>query len=258
MSASRAGMAPADAPASTPPQSHRAGPRTGIRPGPGVGHEAGEEPVSSSEKVVEDILYRLLSGLYVPGQRLVEVDVAQQCGVSRGSVREALKRLSAQGIVTLSRHKGACIRHLSRQEVIDILQIQSALAGLAARLAADRMDVGDNRARFDEAIGKILRFEVHPIGASFHEYRRQFYELLTEISGNRELGLMLPNIQVHLVRVQLQPMISDAFRKRHFKDYPAIAEALSTGDGARAERVIRRHIGRWIDEVMTLPDAAFA
>ena len=95
----------------------------------------GAKSPSSSDKVVETILQRLLSGLFVPGQRLVEVELASQCGVSRGSVREAFKRLSAQGVITLSPHRGACIRQLTRQEVIDILQIQTALAGLGASLA---------------------------------------------------------------------------------------------------------------------------
>ena len=120
-----------------------------------VAQVSGAKSPSSSDKVVDTILQRLLSGLFVPGQRLVEVELASQCGVSRGSVREAFKRLSAQGIITLSPHRGACIRQLSRQEVIDILQIQAVLAGLGAGLAAKHIDRGDYRKQLDSNVADM-------------------------------------------------------------------------------------------------------
>ena len=208
---------------------------------------------SSSDKVVETILQRLLSGLFVPGQRLVEVELASQCGVSRGSVREAFKRLSAQGVITLSPHRGACIRQLTRQEVIDILQIQAALAGLGAGLAANHIDEQDYRKRMLAVIAGFERFQENPAGVDYHQQRQRFYETLTEISGNRELMVWLPNIQIHLVRVHFHAGLSMRFRQRHFKDYRAIGEAVLDGDSRKAERLTRRHIERVIDEMAKQP-----
>jgi DNA-binding GntR family transcriptional regulator len=212
--------------------------------------------LSSSEKVVDTILQRLLSGLFVPGQRLVEVELASQCGVSRGSVREAFKRLSAQGIITLSPHRGACIRQLARQEVIDILQIQAVLAGLGARLAATRIDHGDYRRQLEGVLAGFDRFRENPAGVEYHKQRQQFYETMTEISGNRELMIWLPNIQIHLVRVQFHAVLSSRFRQRHFNDYRAVGEAILSGDSRKAERLTRKHIERVIDEVVKLPETS--
>jgi DNA-binding GntR family transcriptional regulator len=213
---------------------------------------------SSSDKVVETILQRLLSGQFVPGQRLVEVELAAQCGVSRGSVREAFKRLSAQGVITLSPHRGACIRQLTRREVIDILQIQAALAGLGASLAAKHIDEGHGRKQLEAVIAGFDRFRDNPAGVDYHRQRQAFYETMTEISGNRELLIWLPNIQIHLVRVHFHAGLSTRFRQRHFKDYRAIGEAILAGDSRKAERLTRRHIERVIDEMAKQPDDAIA
>jgi DNA-binding GntR family transcriptional regulator len=219
---------------------------------------AASKALSSSDKVVETILQRLLSGQFVPGQRLVEVELAGQCGVSRGSVREAFKRLSAQGIITLSPHRGACIRQLTRREVIDILQIQAALAGLGASLAAERIDEGDYRRQLEAVIAGFDRFRDNPAGVDYHRQRQTFYETMTEISGNRELMIWLPNVQIHLVRVHFHAGLSMRFRQRHFKDYRAIGEAILDGDRRKAERLTRRHIERVIDEMAKQPDDAIA
>jgi DNA-binding GntR family transcriptional regulator len=216
-------------------------------------HSTGAKSPSSSDKVVETILQRLLSGLFVPGQRLVEVELASQCGVSRGSVREAFKRLSAQGVITLSPHRGACIRQLTRQEVIDILQIQAVLAGLGAGLAAKRIDARDYRKQLESVIKGFDRFRDNPAGVDYHKQRQTFYETMTEISGNRELMIWLPNIQIHLVRVHFHAGLSMRFRQRHFHDYGAIGEAILDGDSRKAERLTRRHIERVIDEVKKQP-----
>ncbi len=213
---------------------------------------------SSSDKVVETILQRLLSGQFVPGQRLVEVELASQCGVSRGSVREAFKRLSAQGIITLSPHRGACIRQLTRQEVMDILQIQAVLAGLGAGLAAKHIDEGDYRRQLESVIAGFDRFRDNPAGVDYHRQRQAFYETMTEISGNRELMIWLPNIQIHLVRVHFHAGLSTRFRQRHFQDYAAIGQAILAGDSRKAERLTRRHIERVIDEMARQPEESIA
>ena len=67
----------------------------------------------------------------MPGQRLVEVDLAAQFGVSRNSVREALQRLAAQGLVDLFRNKGAAIRTLSPQETLEVLDVQGHCAHMS-------------------------------------------------------------------------------------------------------------------------------
>ena len=95
-----------------------------------------QQPVSASDLVFFGIVNGLELQKLVPAQRLVESDLAAQFAVGRNSVREALQRLAAEGIVELHRHKGAAIRTLSLQETLDVLDVAERMTGLLARSAA--------------------------------------------------------------------------------------------------------------------------
>src|SRR5258708_20335204 len=79
------------------------------------------ERTSFPDIVVNAIIRGVHAGRLVPGQRLVEADLTRNLGVSRGPVREALKRLAAEGIVTLNRHRGAFVRAMPRHQLPDTL-----------------------------------------------------------------------------------------------------------------------------------------
>ena len=91
---------------------------------------------SSPYKVYSGVLTGLYEGRFVPGQRLVELDLSRIYQVSRNSVREALSRLEAERVILLTPHRGAQIRLLTRVEARGILEMLELLIGLAARLAA--------------------------------------------------------------------------------------------------------------------------
>lgn len=210
---------------------------------PAVTPAASVEPsaISSPDMIFREIVQGLYKGSYVPGQRLVEADLTKRWNVSRGTVREALNRLSAEGIVTLSRHRGAAIRVLDRSEMRDILDVLELMIGMAARLAARRIGEGDNRERFAEVVGSLQRFRDQPASFELIRARNRFYRTMAEIGGNRELQDILGRVHVHLVRVQLQALHDNLVTDR-FEDYSRIGEAVLAGDGRRAELAARRHV----------------
>ena len=112
--------------------------------------------MTSPDRVVDSILRAIRAGAYVPGQRLIEADLTRDYQVSRGPVREALKRLAAEGVLTLTRHRGAYVRALSRSEVNDSLMMLEVLVGLMAKLAAKRISENDNANRMREAFERGL------------------------------------------------------------------------------------------------------
>ncbi len=109
--------------------------------------------------IVREILRGLYRGRFVPGQKLIEADLTRDFGVSRGSVREALNRLAAEGVVTLTLHRGAYIRSLTRAEVVELLSVMEVIVGLAARTAAQRINLPGNRALLDEAYNHLASFK---------------------------------------------------------------------------------------------------
>jgi DNA-binding GntR family transcriptional regulator len=219
---------------------------------------AGPVGISSPDRVVDTIVQGIRSGRYVPGQKLIEADLTHDLRVSRGPVREALKRLAAEGVVMLTRHRGAYIRALSRAEADETLVVLEVLTGLMARLAAETVNAGDHAERIRKAYEWL---GVYKNGqASSNEYiekRRHFYDTLVEIGGNEQLGRIMPTMQIHLLRLQVQPYLTRQGRQEQLRDYAEITEAVLAGKPQQAERAMRRHIRRARTRYRRLPDDAF-
>ena len=160
--------------------------------------------LSSSDQIVRNIVQGLYEGQFVAGQRLIEPDLMSRYGVSRGTVREAIKRLAAEGVATQTTYRGAHIRHLSRSEARDVLQLLEVIIGLAARLAASNMDLLGAREQFAEAHKNLMAFVDAPDSFEFVRARNQFYHAMTIAGGNHELERLMPGFQVHLIRTHLK------------------------------------------------------
>jgi len=219
--------------------------------------DRGASAKTSPDRVVDAILGSIRSGNFVPGQRLIEADLTRDYRVSRGPVREALKRLAAEGVLTLTRHRGAYVRAMSRGEVRDSLIVLEALVGLMASLAARRIASDENAARMRDAHERLLAFRDDGGTSAFLDERRRFYDTIIQIGGNLELKRMLPLIQIHLLRMQFQAYITPRDREKQFKEYETITETILRGDTMRAQKVASLHIRRTRLSLMRLPDEAF-
>jgi DNA-binding GntR family transcriptional regulator len=222
-----------------------------------AGDGAAAAKMTSPERVVDAIIRSIRAGSCVPGQRLIEADLTRDYQVSRGPVREALKRLAAEGVLTLTRHRGAYVRAMSRVEVRDSLIVLESLVGLMANLAARRVGEGDNAAAMQAAHQRLLAFRNDGGTAAFLDERRSFYDSILQIGGNVELKRMLPLMQIHLLRMQFQAYITPRDREKQFKEYAAITEAILLGNVANAEAAGRQHVRRTRLSLMRLPDEAF-
>ena len=214
--------------------------------------------LSSPDQVAQVLLDGIKSGRIVPGQRLIEADLTSELRVSRGPVREALKRLSAEGLVRLIPHRGAYIRKLTRREVMDILVIQETLTALAARLAAQNIELNNNRDEFRSAYQRLIIFRDQPDAQKVLDERARFYETLVPMSGNRELSRFVPIPQTNLLRTQLNQHLSARDHARQFKEYKSIAKHILAGNGPNAETAMQRHIRNTRLTIDRLDDNAFA
>jgi len=210
-------------------------------------------PPSSSDLIVRDVVRGLYEGRYVAGQRLAEPDLMHSYGVARSTVREAIKRLVAEGVLESHPFRGAQIRQFSRRQAVNVLLVLELMIGLAARQAAERIGEDDHRAQFQEGLERLLALEDASDSFDFVRARNHFYRTMTRIAGNEEIERLLPSIQVHLVRAHLR-----LDRKQGFADYRAIARAILAGEPVRAEEAGRAHIAHIADALDAMPDAGFA
>ncbi len=213
--------------------------------------DASAKTLSSPERVAASITRGVLRRDYVVGQRLVESDLTQQLGVSRGTVREALKILAANGVVELVPHRGAVIRGLSLADAESLLSLLEVLTGLAARLAADNIDRGQNRKLFAASAKPLV--DARPTNEldRILDERARFYQTMLDIADNNELRRAMPMPRAHLFRTQFYGFLSKGDLRAMVTEYRNITKAILAGSGAKAELYARRHLQRTAER--TLP-----
>jgi DNA-binding GntR family transcriptional regulator len=203
---------------------------------------------------IVDGLYR---GRYVPGQRLVEADLTRDFDVGRGSVREALNRLAAEGLVSMNLHRSAVVRSLSRAEAQDIVALLEVLNGFSVRLAAERVENGGDHIALDDAFERLKQEAEGQDFLRFARARNFFYKTIVAMGGNGELQRLMPRTNVDLLRVQFRAHWATQDDAR-VESYRSIYSAICEGAARRAEAAAKAHIRKIGEIVEALPDAAFA
>jgi len=198
---------------------------------------------SESTSASSAVLYGIMNGLaeqkLVPGQRLVEVDLAEQYKVSRNSVREALQQLAAQGVVEILRNKGAAIRSLSLQETLEVLDVAERMTGLLAKSAALGIAAGKPSEPIAQALHELTQANEAQDSRAFSRARRGLYRALLATSGSRELQRLFPTIQMPIVYAQHRP---STLQKVRMNDYQTMCEAVLRGDAGAADKAGMKHV----------------
>ena len=107
--------------------------------------------------IVTELEARIDTARLVSGQRLVEADLTREFGISRALLREAFRQLAAEGAIELVPNRGAEVRRLTRAEALELFEIRTELEGMAARRAAERMEMAEVRGAFAAATAPALR-----------------------------------------------------------------------------------------------------
>lgn len=229
-----------------------------------VGHSRADDGksaatrVSSADQVVGEVYRGLYEGRYSPGQKLIEADLTKRFRVGRGTVREALRRLVAEGLATAALHQGVHIRRLTRQDAVDMVQVITSLTGLAARLAAERAKSAAEETELKKTLRDLSRTASSGNRFDFARTRDRFHRQLAYLSRNGELQRLVFTIQAHLIRIQVGAADSTAADRRALQHYRKIVEAVLAGKSALAERAMHTHMKDVHNLLLEAPDVNFA
>lgn len=199
-------------------------------------------PATTVDAVVAAIVDGIRTGRFAPGQRLVESDLTEEFGVSRGSLREAFGRLAADGVLVIEPYRGALVRKMSREQVSDLFQVREALEGHAARLAAEQIEKGDNRKRLEQVLDAVQQHRDLTDVPDYMDVNAQFHEVIVEISGNELLARMVGQLQVQAFRLLHRLLADTAGKDRSIHEHQTVASAILAGDADAAERAMREHV----------------
>ncbi|QGY01569.1 GntR family transcriptional regulator [Methylobacterium mesophilicum SR1.6/6] len=209
------------------------------------------------EQTIERLRAAILAGRLVPGQRLVVQDLTEAFSVGRGSLREALQRLSAEGLIEIIPNRGAVIRRLSRKQVRDLFEIRVNLEGLGARLAAERIREIDHRARFEEVWNEVKACGAAQPWHGFIQQNRLYHRTIVGISGNERLAELIDNLHLPIVMFQVGQAMGRESIERSHAAHVEIANAILAGAPDAAEGAMRDHVQTSADWILDLPDNAF-
>jgi DNA-binding GntR family transcriptional regulator len=214
--------------------------------------------LSTVESIVADLTHAIASGELRGGERLVEADLTRRFDVSRGSVREAMRRLTAEGLVEVHFHRGARVAHLSRAEVYGLFDLREMLEALAARLAAARLSVDGNEASMNSLEAQMREAAEAHQAEAYSLLNSRFHDLIVAMSGNAHLPAMLGQLRTKAMRFQARQLISSETIMQSFREHAAISAAIRSGDADTAEAAMRGHIRRAKQIVATLPNEMFS
>jgi DNA-binding GntR family transcriptional regulator len=214
--------------------------------------------VATAYRTMRDITYdaireAILSGRFLPGQRLVADELAQEFGTSRMPVREALQRLENAGLVSSTPHRGAVVNELSEQEIVEVYHIRAVLEGLAARLAAPYLGPADYE-RLNALIDEMAATSTTaPDLELLLCGNRDFHEIIWQAARAPRLHELLENLYDASRRFRNISILLSGRLEQIVQEHRRIVQALAAGDTAAAERFANEHheitAQRLLDEV---------
>jgi DNA-binding GntR family transcriptional regulator len=190
--------------------------------------------------VADGLREAILRGAVEGGRALRQEDIAEQFGVSRGPVREALRQLQGEGLVELHDHRGAVVSALSDKEVKELSEIRIALETLAIRVAIPRMAQDDLR-RAEEILN---RADDEPdLAARWGEFNWEFHSALYVPADRPRLMGMIEPIHSNFERYLRVYVLALDYEERGQKEHRQILELCKRGDVDGAADLLGRHVG---------------
>lgn len=207
------------------------------------------------EQVVRMLRREIIDGRFEPGRRLTERELTELLGVSRTVVRESLRQLESEGLVSLIPNKGPVVRSLTADEARELYRIREALEGLGARLFAERPETRP-LAALETAFGAVERAYASGRPAQVLEAKNDFYDAIHSGADSATLSKMLSTVLAQIWRWRAlglsHPQRSAGRSRESVANLREVVEAIRSGDGDRAEAAARREVRLAAAEVMRL------
>ncbi len=199
--------------------------------------------LAEDEKIdpVQRLRDAIISGRFMPNERLIELQLVNFLSTNRANVRTALARLEQEGLVVIEPNRGARVRLVSDIEALEITEARGVLEGLVSRQAADRAnDKGRKKLRKILAEMEALFERGDLIGYS--TVNGQLHAEIQHLSGNTTAARILENLQSQVIRFQYRTILIAGRASQSLQEHRDIVDAICSGDGDRAERIMREHL----------------
>ncbi len=199
--------------------------------------------------VFKTLRQAILTGELKPGERLMEIHLANKLGVSRTPIREAIRQLELEGLVIMVPRKGAQVASITEKSMTDVLEVRLALEKLAVELACKRINYEQKEIlkqalfNFEKAVEQGNASEIAKADVEFHD-------AIFTATGNMRLGQMVNNLAEQMYRYRFEYIKDEGGRKRLIEEHRSIYNAVINGDLEAATKEISVHIKNQEDSII--------
>ena len=202
-----------------------------------------------SGKVYRLLKSRIIKGSFKPGEKLFETKIAEQLGVSRTPVREALRQLATAGFVKMSPNQVIVVNDISIKDLREVLQIRGVLEGLASRLATNLM-TEEKINELENCNKNMEKYLVQNNILAFSKESDKFHQLILSTCGNDRLVHVRKNLAEQIYRFRNISLHIPGRLESALKEHKEIAEALKQKDANRADAMSQKHIANVLKNII--------
>ncbi|RFB17388.1 GntR family transcriptional regulator [Bacillus sp. HNG] len=197
--------------------------------------------------VYEKLKSSIVNGDIEPGTRITEATVSKQLNVSSTPVREAFRKLSAEGLITIVPWKGAIVQEFTSKQIQDVYQCRTSLEELAVELAIPRMDE-DGIKQLKECVKKSMTCESH---TEYVELNTKLHDLIYEYADNPTLMNLYNQIKDVVINNRIVTSYSEERKKQIIQEHEAIIKYIELKDIDNAKQAVRDHIIKGYNHIKT-------
>ena len=193
------------------------------------------------ELVCEKIRQAITSGIFTSGERLMEIQLAEEMGVSRTPVREAIRKLELEGFVVMIPRRGTYVADISIKDITEVYEIRTALDVLAAGLAAERIN-DDELETMQRLLVEIGQYIEEDNIDKIVEIDSAFHDVLYQASRNERLVNIISNLREQITSLRGRSMHYPGRLGNTLEEHRAIVESLAQRDVEKAQQAARDHM----------------
>ena len=183
----------------------------------------------------------IITGEFAPGERLMEIALANRLGVSRTPVREAIRKLELEGLVVMIPRKGAEVAKITEKDLRDLLEVRSSLEELAAELATERMNE-EIKEKLEKALDDFKKAIDSEDNAAIADSDVEFHDIIFEATGNARLIQIISNLREQMYRYRLEYVKDTEYHTVLLNEHRELVKAMLEGKKDEARKIMKKHI----------------
>ena len=183
----------------------------------------------------------IITGEFAPGERLMEIALADRLGVSRTPVREAIRKLELEGLVVMIPRRGAEVARITEAGLKEVLEVRCAMEELAVELACKRSDKASLE-QLKEAHQKFVDAVKNGDTLEITNQDEAFHECIFEMSRNKRLVQVVHNLKEQMFRYRMEYVKDVSYHEELIKEHETLLQAIRKGHEEEAREIMKHHI----------------